>query len=81
MQGVPAAGALLPARTGSLDVLFERPNGAFQRRFLAAMPPLPLRHAVAHADLGEYILGHGGVFFDFAAYVGHVHAQQLRVAA
>ena len=41
---------------------------------------LALDHAVAHADLGDDVLGIGRLALDLAADVAHVHAQDLRVA-
>ena len=38
-------------------------------------------HAVADAGFGEDVGGLGGVFFDLAADVGHVDAEDLVVAA
>ena len=53
---------------------YRRPGRG--RLFLIA-----LDHAVADAGFGEDVGGLGGVFFDLAADVGHVDAEDLVVAA
>ena len=49
---------------------------AVAERFTAS---IALRHAVAHACLGEDVLRLSGVLFDFAADVGHIDAENLVV--
>ena len=57
------------------EKIYRRP-GRGRLRFLIAFD-----HAVADAGFGEDVGGLGGVFFDLAADVGHVDAEDLVVAA